>query len=214
MKQPLPSFDPFWAFLGRIFLWLLFHTYLPARVRGRGSIPKSGPVIIIANHISYLDPLFVGWAALPRLAHFMGKQELFDSRFIRFILTRWGTFPVDRAHLDRNAIVISLGLLKDGRVLGMFPEGTRSGTGEMQQMRSGAVRFAIKMRCPLLPVGIKGTDRSFGRGAKFPKPARISLRFGQPFELTEFYDQTMTPQLTEQAIGIMHDKISALLSDG
>ncbi len=212
MKQAMPRFDPFWTVAGKIFLWLLFHTYLPTRVRGRFNIPRRGPVILIANHISYLDPMLIGWASLPRLVYYMGKKELFDSRFVSFILSRWGTFPVDRSSLDRQAIVISLALLKDGQVLGLFPEGTRSGSGEMQQMRSGAVRFAVKMRCPILPVGVKGTDRSFGRGAKLPKPARLSVRFGQPFELTEFYDQPMTAERTEQAVNLMHEKIAALLS--
>ncbi len=210
MKNGLPRFDPFWTALGKVFLWLLFHIYLPAKVIGRKNMPRKGAVIVIANHVSYIDPIFIGWALQPRLIHYMGKKELFHNKFVRFIITRWGMFPVDRDSFDRHAMTVALTMLKEGAVLGLFPEGTRSSSGELQQMRSGAVRFAIKMRCPLLPVAISGTEKSYPRGAKFPKPARLKLNVGQPFELSQFYDTPMTSEASEQAIAIMREKIAAL----
>lgn len=212
MKQPAPRFDPLWTAIGKVFLWILFHTYLPTRVRGRQNVPRSGPLIIIANHVSYIDPILIGWAVQPRLTHYMGKKELFNNKFIRFIISKWGMFPVDREHVDRTAMLQAITLLREGKTLGLFPEGTRSSSGELQQMRSGAIRFAIKTRSPLLPVGVTGTDKSYPRGTKLPKPARLGVRIGQPFEFSEFYDQPMTAEQTEQAIALMRDKIAALLS--
>ncbi|HUS17248.1 MAG TPA: lysophospholipid acyltransferase family protein, partial [Chloroflexia bacterium] len=101
-------------------------------------------------------------------------------------------FPVDRSRKDTASLRTALAVLKAGEVLGMFPEGTRSTTGDLQELRTGALRLAIRNRAPLIPAGIEGTDRSLPPHSRFPKPAKVTIAFGAPIDLSALYDHRPT----------------------
>lgn len=159
----------------RVVLKIAFKT----QIEGEGNIPSEGPVILVANHLSMLDPIVLG-CAVSRPVRFMAKHELFSNRLFARVLEGLGAFPVRRGQADREAFHKALEVLSRGQVLGVFPEGTRSLTGQLQAPYSGAVVLAEKTGAPIVPVGIVGTDRILRKGAVVPKPGRISVRIGRP----------------------------------
>jgi 1-acyl-sn-glycerol-3-phosphate acyltransferase len=192
-------YGPGWYRLGRILWGLLFRRYCRLRVLGREYIPKQGPAVITANHLSMLDPFLVGYTLEgPHPIAFMAKQELFTVPVIGFAIRQWAAFPVDRSKRDATALRSALAVLKAGEVLGMFPEGTRGTTGELQELRTGALRLAIRTRSPLIPVGIEGSDRSLPRHTRFPKPAKLTVAYGKPLDLSHLDDRRPSEADIEQ----------------
>ncbi|MGI8588447.1 MAG: lysophospholipid acyltransferase family protein [Chloroflexia bacterium] len=186
-------YGPGWYWFGKKLWGLLFRRYCRLRVLGSENIPRGGPAVVTANHLSMLDPFLVGYTLRsPHPIAFMGKQELFRIPLIGRAIAEWGAFPVDRTRKDASALRIALSVLKAGEILGMFPEGTRSTGGELQELRTGALRLAIRTRAPLIPVGIEGTNRSLPPRTKFPKPAKITVAYGPPLDLSALYDHRPT----------------------
>lgn len=127
---------------------------------GLENIPKTGgPVIICSNHISNYDPPIVGMTC-PRDIYFMAKEELFENKLFGFILRNVHAFPIKRGMTDRNALRQGLEVLKDGNVLGLFPEGTRSKTGEIKKGLAGAGFFALRSQATIVPCAIIGQYKS------------------------------------------------------
>lgn len=192
----------------RIFFRILFSTLWPLRVRGVENVPREGAAIIVCNHLSMVDPFVVGYGA-NRLVSFMAKEELFRVPIVGFVIRKVGAFPVDRSRRDPASLRIALTVLKDGELLGMFPEGTRSATGDMQELRAGAARLAARTRTPIIPAAVYNTDHALPPG-KLIRPARISLTFGSPFELTELYDRNEKGDGMERSLALIKEKIEAL----
>jgi 1-acyl-sn-glycerol-3-phosphate acyltransferase len=142
-------------------------------VEGLENFPSEGPVIVVANHVSYWDPVLIG-SALPRQVFFMAKKELFSIPVLGFSLKSWGVFPVDRSRPDRGAIKRALDLLKQGQVVVVFPEGTRSKTGSLLPPSTGAAYFATSTGAPVCPAAII-TVRGASSWGLWP---RLSLRIG------------------------------------
>lgn len=165
--------------IARAILRVILKIGFKARVEGESNVPSEGPVILVANHLSMLDPIVLG-CAIPRPVRFMAKHELFSNRLFAWVLTSLGAFPVRRGQADREAFHKALEVLLKGQVLGIFPEGTRSLTGRLQAPYSGAVILAEKTGAPIVPVGIVGTDKILRKGAVLPRPGRISVRVGRP----------------------------------
>ena len=113
------------------------------KVRGVENFPSEGPVILAINHVSNWDPI-VAASSLPRQVYFMAKEDLFSIPVLGWIFSKLGAFPVKRGQGDMNAIRQSLGILKEGRVLGLFPEGKRSKSGEIQKGLPGMVLLMEK----------------------------------------------------------------------
>jgi len=166
----------------RALLLLIFRFFFRLSVRGEQHIPREGPLIITANHISVLDPIVVG-IAIKRRVYFMAKEELFNNPVFGNFLRRLGAFPVKRSAADRAAIRQALALLKDGKILGLFPEGTRSLTGRLQEAQPGAALLAMKAGVPIVPIGITGTNLVRPAGTRLFKLAKIQVQIGKPLEL-------------------------------
>lgn len=161
-----------WSLIRSLFRLLWDYT-----VRGAENVPAEGPVILAANHVSYLDPPVVG-CGIWRPAHFMAKEELFRNPvFGRYIRALYA-FPVRRGAGDRAALKHSLEVLERGEALVLFPEGTRSPTGELQEPEMGVGLIACRTGAPVVPVYIEGT-RDAMAGGKIRR-ARIRVTYGRP----------------------------------
>lgn len=153
--------------------------YLGLRRQGLEHVPRKGPLIIISNHVSYMDAILLGSAA-PRPIQFMVLQWMYDLLFLRWFYWGMGTVPVQSDGKDRKAIRRALQVLDRGRVLGIFPEGTRSPDGRIGETRPGAAMIAAISGAPVVPAFIDGARESMPVGARFPAPARVHVRFGPP----------------------------------
>lgn len=146
------------------------------RFYGRENIPREGNYIIMANHVCMLDALTLAMCNLRCEIHFMGKKELFSNKFMAWVWTQVHAFPVDRGNMDMGAMRTAMKVLKEGETLGIFPEGTRSKTGEMLPLLSGASVLALRSGVPVIPVYIAGRYRPF---------RRMRVMVGKPVELTD-----------------------------
>ncbi|MFJ4843479.1 lysophospholipid acyltransferase family protein [Streptomyces sp. NPDC088746] len=169
------------AAVGRgIGIGLMYGLFRP-RVLGAWRVPATGPVILAVNHAHNLDgPMLMGTA--PRPVHFLIKKEAFVGPLDPF-LRGIGQLKVDRTTVDRNAITRALGVLDDGGVLGIFPEGTR-GEGDFASLRAGLAYFAVRGGAPIVPVAVLGSTERRGRliSALPPLRSRVDVVFGDAFQ--------------------------------
>lgn len=169
------------AAVGRgIGIGLMYGLFRP-RVLGAWRVPASGPVILAVNHSHNVDgPMLMGTA--PRPVHFLIKKEAFVGPLDPF-LRGIGQLKVDRTTADRTAITHALGVLGDGGVLGIFPEGTR-GEGDFASLRAGLAYFAVRSGAPIVPVAVLGSTERRGRliSALPPLRSRVDVVFGEAFE--------------------------------
>ena len=148
----------------RIFFSLFCRSYLRLNVDGLESLPMEGGTIVAVNHQSHLDVPLMG-LAMPREARFPGKAELFTSSFLlRTFLLNLGGFPIVRGEGDRKAISLSESILQRGDVLVLFPEGTRTRSGEISTFHRGLGVLSIRTGSPIVPAAIKGSGNSLGVG--------------------------------------------------
>ena len=185
----VPMYGPVYSFM----TWLYRQYFRIGRwkIHGRENVPKSGPVILAPNHASLLDPPIVGCAS-PRRVTTMGKAELFEQRWLGvkilgWIIQRMATFPVKRGAPDRRALRRAAQVLKDGEVLVIFPEGTRSRTGELGEGEIGIAMIAHNAKAPIVPTYLGGTWQALSprhRGFRFIK---TEVRFGKPLYFEEEY---------------------------
>lgn len=197
-----------WYWIQRRFFDLMFHTLWPLYIQGAENVPREGAAIVVCNHLSIVDPFIVAYGAR-RIICFMAKEELFRQRLIGFLIRSTGAFPVARLRMDAATMRTALTVLKEDYLLGMFPEGTRSMTGDMQEFRLGAIRLAARTRTPIIPAAVYNTDRALPPG-KFARPARIRVAFGQPIEFTELYDRNDRGEPLERAVATLRERIQAL----
>ena len=152
--------------------------------RGYERLPAEGPAILCPNHISFLDSAFL-MLTLPRNISFVGKAEYMDSWKTKYLFPALGMIPIDRSGGDKSTAALDAAecVLRRGELFGIFPEGTRSRTGELHKGRTGAARLAMKLDCPIFPVGIVGTDAIQPPDAKMPKVfTRCSISIGRPIK--------------------------------
>jgi 1-acyl-sn-glycerol-3-phosphate acyltransferase len=156
-------------------------------VDGLENVPASGPLILAANHVSNADPpLMAAWLtpALGRPIHWMAKAEALDWPVAGWFMRQNGAFGVHRGAADTEAFRVARAVLDDGRVLGAFPEGTRSPTAALQRAKDGVTLLALRTGAPILPIGVVGTDRFWPRGrVVWGVGGRLSMRVGEAFVL-------------------------------
>lgn len=153
-------------------------------VRGIENIPPSGSLILVSNHLSIADPPILV-AYVKRHIHFILKEELYESLVFRVLLPPGEPIPVRRGKPGRDALRQCEAILKTGGVIGIFPEGTRSHSGETQEARAGVVFLARRTGAPILPVAIAGTEHILPGRFPWFRRARVRLTFGRPFTLAE-----------------------------
>lgn len=158
----------------------LFKLFWQLKINNADILKKQDQVFLIApNHLSNLDPLLIGFLN-PRPVYFMAKKELFENKFFGFVIKRLYTaLPVKRGIIDRNAINHIITVAKAGFSIVIFPEGTRSRTGKLQKGRAGFGMIAKRLKLPILPVRIYGTDRAMPPGSVFPVFCNITMNVGE-----------------------------------
>jgi len=151
-------------------------------LRGFEQLPETGPAILCANHVSFLDSAFLIIQA-PRNISFVGKSEYLDSWKTRRLFPALGMIPIDREGGEKAQVALDAAenVLQRGELFGIFPEGTRSRDGMLYKGKTGAARLAIKLDCPIFPVGIVGTREIQPPDAKLPRVGgRVSITIGKP----------------------------------
>jgi 1-acyl-sn-glycerol-3-phosphate acyltransferase len=149
---------------------------------GYERLPAEGPAILCPNHISFLDSAFL-MLTVPRNISFVGKAEYMDSWKTKYLFPAMGMIPIDRSGGEKSTAALDAAeeVLRRGELFGIFPEGTRSRNGNLHKGRTGAARLAMKLDCPIFPVGVIGTDRIQPPDAKMPKLfADCQIRIGRP----------------------------------
>ena len=150
-------------------------------LKGFEQLPESGPAILCANHVSFLDSAFLMIQA-PRNISFVGKSEYLDSWKTRRLFPALGMIPIDREGGEKSTVALEAAeqVLRRGELFGIFPEGTRSRDGMLYKGKTGAARLALKIGCPIFPVGIVGTKEIQPPDAKLPKlGGRVSITIGK-----------------------------------
>jgi len=153
-------------------------------VAGRERVPESGGVIVVSNHLNNADPPMIQ-RALPRYVVFMAKKEMLDAPLVGLLFRAWGAFPVRRGEADLGALRTACQVVQRGEMLMMFPEGTRSRTGQIGEGHPGTAMIARRTGAPILPVAITGTEGIAWPGV-FLRPRSIShivVVVGEPFML-------------------------------
>lgn len=190
----------------KVILKILFKIVLRMEVKGIENIPPTGPLVIASNHLSLFDPPVIGVAAT-RKVHFMAKQELFVP-ILGTIYKTLGAFPVKRGGADRAAIKYAIDLMLAGEVLAIFPEGTRSKTGELGKAEPGALMMAGKAKAAIVPTCVIGTD--IKRQGKFwPK---VKVLFGKPIYFPA--DMPVTKELLQELTETLMSEIKRLQETG
>jgi cytidylate kinase len=192
-RRPSPKPTPiatrvgFLIGMGSAVLRAVARAVLRIRFEGDRNLPQTGPLIVAANHASSADPVLIGAflnAKLGRPVNWLGKREL-----VEFPLTGWafriaGIHPVDREAADLDAFRTAMRILEAGQVLAVFPEGTRSRDGALQQVREGVGMLALRSGAPVLPVAVIDSDLAWPRGRLLPRfGSRVTVRFGRPFQV-------------------------------
>jgi 1-acyl-sn-glycerol-3-phosphate acyltransferase len=177
--------------IARFILRPLFLLAFRPTVKGRENVPSTGAFIIASNHLSFIDSMAIPLMA-PRRVGYLAKSEYFTGSGIRGRLSRtWftalGALPVERQthRAAQEALDTAMTVLRAGGGFGIYPEGTRSRDGRLARGKTGVAWLALTADCPVVPVGITGTDRIQPIGKRWPRPHRFTVTFGEPLTFPE-----------------------------
>jgi 1-acyl-sn-glycerol-3-phosphate acyltransferase len=183
-------------------------------IEGRENIPRSGPVMLASNHLSFVDSVVIPLVA-PRRVVFLAKSEYFTGHGVRGALMRsffnaLGAVPIQRgtAGAAQEALDSALRVLQDGLAFGIYPEGTRSRDGRLYRGRTGVAWLALTARCPVVPVALSGTEDIQPVGSRIPRIRKITVRFGKPLDFSHL--QGIKPgqarrQATDAIMAAIHE---------
>ncbi|MEX0831392.1 MAG: lysophospholipid acyltransferase family protein [Nitriliruptoraceae bacterium] len=174
--------------------------YLRLEIEGLGHIPADGPAVLACNHLSFIDsivlPLYV-----PRPVYFLGKADYWDSWRTRWFVQGTGVVPVYRDGGEKGAGSLRTGveILRRGDLLGIYPEGTRSPDGRMFKGKTGPVRMALEAGAPIVPCAVLGSDRAMPSGKRVPRRHPVTVRYGEPLDLSHYRTDTADPGVLRTA---------------
>ncbi|MDR4463341.1 MAG: 1-acyl-sn-glycerol-3-phosphate acyltransferase [Nitrospira sp.] len=195
------------------FLWVLVRVigWLCFRYRVEGQVPRSGGLLIAANHASYLDIPLLG-CGLYRRAWYLGRNDLFPIPVLNGILQALGWIPVRLGRLDREAFGKAINLIRAGKVVVIFPEGRRSLDGHLREPKAGIGVIVAQTGCPVVPAYLKGTFDVLPPGASWPRLRSVTVRFGAPiqFNVEKQPERAATKQFYQQVSRTVIEQIAAL----
>ncbi|WP_189814850.1 lysophospholipid acyltransferase family protein [Streptomyces olivaceoviridis] len=186
-EDPLSRFALIKAVLGPI-MRLMFRL----QVEGVENIPGDGPVILAGNHLTFIDSMVLPLVS-KRQVFFIGKDEYVTGKGVKGRLMAWfftgvGMIPVDRDGASGGVAALMTGrrVLEEGRIFGIYPEGTRSPDGRLYRGRTGIARLTLMTGAPVVPFAMIGTDKLQPGGRGIPRPGRVTVRFGEPMEFSRY----------------------------
>jgi 1-acyl-sn-glycerol-3-phosphate acyltransferase len=202
--------------ISRLLLRPLFLLVFRPRVVGRENVPVTGAFIIASNHLSFIDSMAIPLMA-PRRVGYLAKAEYFTGSGLRGWLTRtWftalGALPVERQthRAAQEALDTAMTVLRAGGGFGIYPEGTRSRDGRLARGKTGVAWLALTAECPVVPVGITGTDRIQPVGASWPRPHRFTVVFGKPLTFPEYRGKAGSNRSRREVTDTIMEKIAEL----
>ena len=201
-REPLVSLA-----LYHLFKWSIvspvLHSYLRGRIYGAKKVPLDGPLIVVANHASNLDPPLLA-SCVKRPVSFMAKESLFKVPVFAPAIRAYGAYPVKRGSADRSAIRAALTQLENGWAVGVFLQGVRTPDGRIPSPKLGAALIAAKAQVPLLPVSLWGTEKILRKGSALPKPAPVTVRIGEPIPPPVEKDKDALKAVTQRCVDEIH----------
>ncbi|MCC7349504.1 MAG: 1-acyl-sn-glycerol-3-phosphate acyltransferase [Phycisphaerales bacterium] len=184
--------------IARIFTTLLFDL----KVYGLHHIPPRGGVLLVANHESYLDPVVVA-VRMRRPVSFLAKSGLFENPVFGWLIRSLRAFPVRQGEGDIGAVRETIRLLKEGHILNIYPEGSRTQTGELGPIEPGVALMVRRAGVPVVPVVVSGSFAAWPRGRKFFHPAPIRVLYGAPMELNHLKPAQITARIDQAFRGLL-----------
>lgn len=182
-------------------------------INGIENIPKKGPFILAANHASYIDHFVLGYLIIPFLnkkLHFLAKKEHFDNIFKKAWHTYAGAIPIDRQSGGKEALKWAVKALKEGRIIAIHPEGTRSLTGKLQEAKTGTARLTLATKAPVIPIGLIGTFEILPKGKYIPKLKRAAMNIGKPMYFPEYCNKKINKRVLREATNKIMKEIAKL----
>ncbi|MDT8860031.1 1-acyl-sn-glycerol-3-phosphate acyltransferase [Alkalihalobacillus sp. MEB130] len=179
---------------------MVLSTSYKVEIIGKENIPEQGATLLCCNHIHNFDPPLLG-AYIKRQLHYMAKQELFEKPILKGLLPKLGAFPVRRGMSDKQAIRTAMKLLKEGKMIGLFPEGTRSKDGQLGKGLSGAGFFALRTDAVVVPCAIIGPYKAFNT---------LKLVYGKPIDFSDLREQKAS---AEEATELIMSEIKKLIDE-
>jgi len=187
-------------------------TYCRMTVSGQENIPQTGPFVLAPVHRSYIDTPIASGCTRRRM-RFMGKDSMWKRQPLNWMLSALGAFPVTRGSADREAIMRAIQVLKSGEPLVLFPEGERKSGPVVQPLMDGAAYVACKAGVSIIPVGIGGSERVMGKGAKFIYPRKLVVIIGKPIPVPASVDGRMPRSAVKEVTTQLHEQLQMLFDE-
>lgn len=201
--------------LARLLVFLLLRPFIKA-VRGLDHLPKEGAFIAAANHCSLMDGGFIGAYVtqhLKRHMHFLAKTSYKQNPLLRWLTETTQSIWMEHGQESR-AMLLALEYLKEGKVVAIFPEGTRSINGKLRQAHPGVGALALASKAPVVPIGVIGTHKVFPKGRAFFHPAHCEMNIGNPIRLDAYYpahDEAVSQKDQEKMLKIEKEATRAIM---
>lgn len=173
---------------------LVANPYLKVKLEGMDNIPSDEPAILASNHLSFIDSIVLPMN-VPRPVYFLGKSDYWDSWRTRWFFKGTGVVPVERGggSASENSLRTGVAILRQGDLLGIYPEGTRSPDGRLYRGKTGPVRIALEADVPIIPCAVLGTDRAMPSGTYLPRRHPVTVRYGEPLDLSRYRERRDDP---------------------
>ncbi|HEX4795496.1 MAG TPA: lysophospholipid acyltransferase family protein [Humisphaera sp.] len=178
--------------------------FFDIRLYGTRNVPKSGGVLLVSNHQSYLDPVLLA-VGLERPLSYMAKSELFRNPLFAWLIRSLNAFPVEQGAGDVGAVKETIHRLQEGHVLNIYPEGTRSEDGQILPIEKGVGLVIRRAKVPVVPAVIDGAYRAWGKSMKFPRAVPVRVMFGPPMELAGLDREQIIQRIDQTLNGMMKD---------
>ena len=191
----------YWWLMKYVFLGPLLRLLFRPKIEGLENVPADGPAILAANHQSFLDDLLLPLVVKGRKVVFLAKADYFDKWYLRWFFKGANVIPVRRNNSSaaEAALKAAVDALQEGKLIGIFPEGTRSPDGRLYRGKTGVARMSLEARVPVIPVAITGTFEAMPYDRKLPKPGRVEIRFGKPLTF-ERHHETPTDRFVLRSV--------------
>jgi 1-acyl-sn-glycerol-3-phosphate acyltransferase len=194
-----------WWDLGKTTCFYAMTALFRLRTTGTHHIPRSGPVLVLSNHQSFLDPIHVG-LPIPRYVRFVHRQSLKKNRLLAWVMASLRAIPIEHRGFSREGLQATLDSLAAGNCVGMFPEGERTHDGTVQPFKPGIALLLKRVKAPIVPVGIAGAYAAFSRHRKLPRlspivvpptDAAIAVSVGAPIDPTRYANASREEMLDD-----------------